>query len=54
MVCAYVRKGTPRALRTTIQYLSYSISMHVHFVYCEIIDVKDCNITQRCNKLTSL
>ena len=57
IVCAYVREDKSRSLAnglfpvmlTTIQYLHQH---HVHFVHCEIPDVKHSNITQRCNKYT--
>ena len=32
-------------IHTAIQYLPYCTSMHVHFVHCEIVDVKHWNIT---------
>ena len=59
MVCAYRWEDNPRGLASGLSPVhvhNHTItalltSMHVHFVHCEISDVKHSNITQRCNKV---
>ena len=56
MVCAYVREDNPRALASGLSPIhvhnhTITASMHVHFMHCEISDVKHSNITQICNNI---
>ena len=51
---AYIREDNSRALASGLSPIhthNHTITfIHVHFVHCEIFDVKHLNITQRYNK----
>ena len=54
MVCASVLEDNPRALtsrlspiQTQNHTITYCISMHVHFVHCEIFKVKHRNVSMK-------
>ena len=54
MVCAFVREDNPRALASGLSSVhthNHAITFLLHFVHCEIFDVKYWNITQRCDNL---
>ena len=48
MVYASIWQDDRLYRRKTIHLHADCISMHQHFVHCEIFDVKHWNITQRC------
>ena len=50
MVYASVRDDNRPYRRKTIQKHIYCTSMHLHFVHCEIFEVKQWYINERCNK----
>ena len=53
MICAYVQEDNPQALVSGLSPVhthNHTITALLHFVHCEIFDVKHWNITQRCNK----